>query len=405
MDYVILRKRSIDLDDPFLLPAGAKSPGAGRDSLPFDVVEGDLTEHEAEELVRDPEVEEVIPTIPFSLIEPVDVPGVQASSDKAWGVEAVGATTSPQTGAGVTVAVLDTGIDRTHPAFAGLDFKETDLMDFTVGDRPQAGSAPDVHGHGTHVAGTIFGRDVNGVRIGVAPGVKRVLIGKVLGENGGPTGTIIKAITWAMDEGADVISMSLGIDFPGLVARLVRAGLPADIATSRALEAYRSNVRLFDRIAGLVAANVQDGNGAFLVAASGNESRRGDDPKFTVAVAPPAAADGFVSVGAVSQTTDATKPFAVARFSNTNCRVSAPGVAILSAKLGGGLVNMNGTSMATPHVAGVAALWIERLFPDGDRPRNWASDVQSEIESNVKKAPALGLGRVDVGLGVVQAPQ
>lgn len=403
MQYVILRKRTFDEDISFSPSAGAKGTGADRVAMPFEVLEGDLTEDEAEDARRDPEVADVITSIPFSLIQPVDVPGVQPMSEKAWGIEAVGATTSPQTGRGVTVAVLDTGIDRTHPAFAGLDFKAADLRDFTVGERPQEGVAPDTHGHGTHVAGTIFGRDVNGVRIGVAPGLKRVLIGKVLGDDGGPTETILKAITWALEERADVISMSLGIDFPGLVARLVKGGLPADIATSRALAAYRENVRLFDSIAQLTDASVRAGRGSLLVAASGNESRRGDNPKFTVAVAPPATADGFLAVGAVSQTANAAAPFAIARFSNTGCQVSAPGVAILSAKLGGGLVNMNGTSMATPHVAGVAALWIERLFPGGERPRDWARDVQREIESHVKKAP--GLERSDVGLGVVQAPR
>jgi hypothetical protein len=135
-----------------------------------------------------------------------------------------------------------------------------------------------------------------------------------------------------------------------------------------------------------------------LVAASGNESRRRQNPIFTAAVAPPAAADGFIPVGAVSR-----EPFAVAPFSNTLCQVCAPGVDIFSAKLGGGLISMSGTSMATPHVAGVLALWTQKLFSTGLRPAKWATDVQRALEFNVKIVP--DGSRSDVGLGMVQSPK
>lgn len=87
----------------------------------------------------------------------------------------------------------------------------------------------DEHGHGTHCAGTVFGRDVDGVRIGVARGVTKALIGKVLGTEGGSSDLIVQAIQWAVAQGAHVISMSLGIDFPGVSAlwaeKLTASGL------------------------------------------------------------------------------------------------------------------------------------------------------------------------------------
>jgi subtilisin family serine protease len=395
MKYLVLKKRPEIDEDPF-----TEMVAGGADfQFPFEVQSQELSEKDVGDLRRDPNVQDAIPSIPFTLIAPVGEPTAGQTAAKAWGVEAVGAMTSQFDGNGATVAVLDTGIDTAHPAFAGVEF---DLIDFTASDEGVTGSAPDHHGHGTHVAGTIFGRDVNGTRIGVAPGVKKALIGKVLGPGGGATESVFNAIEWALKKRADVISMSLGIDFPGLVTRLVQNGLPEDIAASRALEAYRSNVRLFDRLADLVEARISRGRGALLVAASGNESRRKENTRYTVAVSPPAAADGFISVGAVMQKDDASI-FSVADFSNTGCMIAAPGVSILSAQRGGNLVSMSGTSMATPHVAGVTALWTQKLFPDGTRPNGWAKDVQRKLEENVISVP--GALRNDVGLGVVRAPQ
>lgn len=399
MKYLIFRKQPFE-NDPFLELAGAG------EELPATATSEELEDRDAVDLRRDPTVVDVIPSIPLSLVEPVDDSATTSPMQGAWGVEAVGATTSPQNGDGVTVAVLDTGIDTNHPAFKGLTFGSENLMDFTAGDQRVPGQAPDQNGHGTHVAGTIFGRDVNGTRIGVAPGVKRVLIAKVLGPQGAPTESVYSAIVWALDNKADVISMSLGFSFPKVVDYFLKQeGLPSGIAVARALQAYRSTVRLFDRVSDLIAAFVRMGRGAVVIAASGNESLRDRDLRFTVHAAPPATTDGFISVGAVSRTGDEAAPFAVARFSNTSCLLAAPGVGILSAKSGtrGELVEKNGTSMAAPHAAGVAALWIQKLFPTGNRPEDWARDVQRAIESHAIPPP--GQTRIDVGLGIVQAPQ
>jgi subtilisin family serine protease len=401
MKYLILRKRPGTPDNPFVRLVAAGGGGA-EFQFPFQVESHELQDHEPSDLRRDPNVDAVVPSMPFALIAPVAAAAEEAT---AWGVEAVGATCGKQDGDGVTVAVLDTGIDKAHPAFAGITFADDDLVDFTGDEAGKPGAADDHHGHGTHVAGTIFGRDVGGTRIGIARGVKKILIATVLGPNGGPTEAVFNAIEWALKRKADVISMSLGIDFPGFVKVLMAPPLklPQDIAVSRALEAYRENLRLFDRLAALVEARVANGRGALLVAASGNESRRDENPQFTVATAPPAAADGFLSVGAVSRTGKREAPFAVAPFSNTGCLFAAPGVGILSAKRGSGLVTMSGTSMATPHVAGVMALWTQKLFPAGNRPNGWAKDVLLEVQKSLIPAP--GQTRSDVGLGIVKAPQ
>ena len=141
--------------------------------------------------------------------------------------------------------------------------------------------------------GTVFGRDVDGVRIGVAQGARRTLINKVLADNGGGSSeALFSGMTWAVKNGAQVISMSLGFDFPGLVPRLTADDWPADLATSSALEAYRANlhVRLAD-------ANAPGARGiserTVVVAASGNESRRDLRPDYEIAASLPAAAEGY----------------------------------------------------------------------------------------------------------------
>jgi subtilisin family serine protease len=333
------------------------------------------------------------PVMPMKLIEPVPLPPVQPSAtDVEWGVQAVGADTSSFTGDGVIVAVLDTGIDSSHPAFSGVTLVE---QNFTTD-----ANGSDQHGHGTHCAGTIFGRAVGGKRIGVAPGVKKALIGKVIGANGGPSEEIVRAIHWAATEGAHVISMSLGMDFPGYQKQLQDLGLPPELATSRALEGYRANVLLFERLAAMIHALGSMVQATVIMAAAGNESRRDVNPDFTIAVSPPAVSDGIVSVAALGQSANG---FVIAPFSNTGAKIAAPGVNVTSAKRGGGLATMSGTSMATPHVAGVAALWAEKLKAIG--PLNADLLTARVVGSGVLTGLAPGFDPTDVGNGLVRAPQ
>lgn len=393
--HFILRIPRVRTRDVFVGGAasfpGVEAAAAHGASLEVDEIERrDITA-----LTQDASVVAVAPAMPMKLIEPIAraTDAQPAAGNVEWGIKAVGADTSPFSGKGVVVAVLDTGIDPTHPAFAGVTLVRKNFT--AAGD-------DDEHGHGTHCAGTIFGRNTNGTRIGVAPGVTKALIGKVLGQGGGSSDKIADAILWAVENGAHVISMSLGIDFPGLVKRLIDSGFPPELASSRALEGYRLNVQLFEKLASLVR-----GRGAFsgqptlLVAAAGNESERDVNPDFEIAVSPPAVSEGMISVAALGQGDPAG--LTIATFSNTGANLSGPGVAIVSAKRGGGLASMSGTSMATPHVAGVAALWAEKITQTRSlNAFEWLGRLTGSATSASLKP---GFDPFDVGAGLAMAPQ
>jgi subtilisin family serine protease len=392
------RKHVILRSAPARGPGSFRGPAAGPTAvLPaasgVEVEVESLGPRDAAELARKKEIVAVAPVMPMKLIAPVpmQVAAEPAAGRTTWGVKAVGAESSPFSGEGIVVSVLDTGIDATHPAFTGVDIVQKDFTDEGNGDE---------HGHGTHCAGTIFGRPVNNTRIGVALGIKTALIGKVLGARGGSSDQIVKAIQWAVDSGANVISMSLGIDFPGLVKDLQDEGFPPELATSVALEGYRANVLLFERLASLIRAQSAMTQTALIIAAAGNESRRNVRPDFEIGVSPPAVAEGVLSVAAIGES---PQGFTVAPFSNVGALVSGPGVGVLSAKAGGGLTSMNGTSMATPHVAGVAALWAQKLKKQNQlNPVNLSTRL---IAFASTETFAADFDPVDVGSGLVRAPQ
>ena len=392
-EYVVIRRQRRRERRGPMAHGSATLPES--DSLAVDVVP---SRNEFARLRADQDVKAAAPSMSMRLIKPVSIRSAaveesptNAAESIAWGVRAVGADSSSFDGTGVVIAILDTGIDSAHPAFNNVELVERDFTGEGSGD---------IDGHGTHCAGTIFGRDVAGVRIGIARGIKRALIGKVIGSNGASSAGIVSAIDWAIRNGANVISMSLGIDFPGYQQELVADGLRPESATSLALEAYRENLGLFDSIRELVNSLATFYQPCLLIAAAGNESGRDAIPPFEIAASPPAASKGFVSVAALQQ---GERGLVAAPFSNTGARIAAPGVGITSAKRAGGLVSMDGTSMATPHVAGVAALLAQKL----QQTKTFKTEqFVAELLASASRAALDGSSTFnEVGAGIVRAVQ
>jgi subtilisin family serine protease len=269
-------------------------------------------------------------------------------------------------GAGTTVAVLDSGYDATHPDLAG---RVGATANFT-----EESSVKDGHGHGTHVASTVAGSGAasDGLRKGVAPRTT-LMIGKVLNDHGsGQDSMVLAGMVWAVDQGADVVSMSLGGD--------------ADDGTSPLAQAINELSATSDTL--------------FVVAAGNNGSKPST-------VTTPGSADAALTVGAVDVND------VMARFSSRGPRLNnggfkpevvAPGVNITAARAAGtalgpivddAYTTISGTSMATPHVAGLAAL-LKQEHPgwDGDQ-------IKSVIaNSTLPVAHATGF---DAGTGRIDA--
>jgi subtilisin family serine protease len=392
-EYIVLRNLAISQGKALLSTADIQSalmPSAFTESPPLPKVEiHDLTNDQVSDLIRDPEVVGAGPVMQTALVTPVSAS--TKPDGTVWGISAVGADISSRNGDGVVPAVVDTGIDRTHPAFDGLDLSQQDFTGLGDGDQ---------HGHGTFCAGTIFGRDVEGKRIGIARGVRHALIARVLDSAGkGTSAMFFKGLEWAISQGANVISMSLGFEFSGTVEYFMQAkGLPIRAATSSALDAYRAHLRMFDALMQMCQAQAAFGGGSVICAASGNES---DRPQYVVSASLPSAAQGVISVGALGRDGD---KFTIAPFSNAFAQITAPGVNIISAKLGGGLTTMSGTSMACPHVAGVACLWWEDVKKTGSASATAPSINNKLLSGGRIDHLAPGILPTDRGSGIVTAP-
>jgi subtilisin family serine protease len=278
-----------------------------------------------------------------------------------WGLQAVRAPESTFSGAGVRVAVLDTGFDSTHPDFAG---RTPVLESFVEGEEPADGN-----GHGTHCIGTALGplAPGTGPRYGLAYDGE-IYAGKVLSNAGSGSDTeILAGMEWALEHSCAVVSMSLGAP--------VEPGEP------------------YSQVFEAAARRMQDA-GTLIVAAAGNESNR---PVSIRPVGHPANCPSILAVAALDTN------LAVASFSNRGLNpdggqidIAGPGVDVYSSwPMPGRYRTLSGTSMATPHAAGVAALLAEA---------NPGARGAALARLLIATARRLDAPSSDVGAGIVQAP-
>ncbi|HVF13224.1 MAG TPA: S8 family serine peptidase [Acidimicrobiales bacterium] len=284
-----------------------------------------------------------------------------AFSDSAqftWGLVATKASTSTRHGKGIRVAVLDTGFDLKHPDFGG---RKVTSKSFITGQEVQ-----DAHGHGTHCVGTSCGplSPQGSRRYGVATGAD-IFVGKVLSNEGsGSDSGILAGINWAVANKCQIISMSLGADIRQVSRAYERVG-------RRAMAA-----------------------GCLVIAAAGNNANRsGGNPGF---VGVPANSPSILAVAAVDSR------MRIANFSARSnpvgggkVDIAGPGVAVYSSwPMPKRYHTISGTSMATPHVAGLAALWAQSTGKTGTAL--WSAVLGATRQ--------LALPDADVGAGLAQAP-
>jgi subtilisin family serine protease len=276
-----------------------------------------------------------------------------------WGIEVTKVALSTLSGAGIKVAVLDTGFDSNHQDFRGRSITQKLFA--------TKSSENDTQGHGTHCIGTACGpqRPTSGPRYGIAYEAA-IYAGKVLGDDGmGTDRSVIAGMDWALDQGCQIISMSLGS------ATQVGDQPNAD----------------FEQIGKACL----DG-GTVVIAAAGNESSR---PGHVAPVGSPANATTIMAVAALDKALGPA-PFSCGGVNpGQDVDIAAPGVDVLSSLPGNRYGRLSGTSMATPHASGVAALIAQ-------------SDVKFRgralWERLVELAGPLPHPARDVGKGLLLAP-
>lgn len=281
--------------------------------------------------------------------------------------------------AGITVAVIDTGIDLDHPELAALLVPGTDMVDLGPNPTPPPGfrfegdfagrdnNPQDEVGHGTHVAGTIACSSNNGTGVaGVTWGCRLMpvrVLARIVNINNandvrgtGSSADVAAGIRWAADNGARVLNLSLGS--------------PGETQVERDAVAYAIS------------------RGCVVVAAMGNDGSA--NPSF------PAAFPDVVAVGAINQSDQR------AAFSQTgpHIDVAAPGVSVLSTVWDNGFATFSGTSMATPHVAGVAALV---LSCNGNLTGPQVADILRQTARPLRDNPADPVPNNQYGFGCVDA--
>ena len=287
----------------------------------------------------------------------------EAQMGHTWGLEVTQVVGSDFSGRGVKVAVLDTGLDLNHPDFAG---RAITAHSFVPGESPQ-----DVQGHGTHTTGTACGPKDPGVapRYGIAYDAE-IYVGKVLNnaKGSGLDSWILAGINWAITQGCRVINMSL-------------EGLPTSNNTAYELAAKAALAT------------------TAIIAAAGNDSRR--DLGIFRPVGVPANCLSIMAVASINARLQ------VSFFSNRGSiggggaiDVAGPGEDVYSSwPMPTRNKRESGTSMATPHVVGIAALVAEA------KPHFTGAGILNALRNLAKDAGVLeGLSEQDVGQGLIVAP-
>ncbi|HEX2204928.1 MAG TPA: S8 family serine peptidase [Longimicrobium sp.] len=307
-------------------------------SLPLELEKDDLAKLPAQV----PQIQDIFPNRTLRLpgmVEARTLPlSVEEEKASAWGVHRIGALAVwgayGARGRGAKVAVLDTGVDPSHPDLAG---KVSDWAEFDAQGDEVAGSVPhDTDQHGTHCAGVVCGGDTSGRWIGVAPEAT-VAAALVLNGGAGTDAQILAGIEWAIERGVDAISLSLGglhldAEVPDPYTRAILSALAAGIPVVTAI----------------------GNDGCQTTGTPAN-----DWFAFSVGATDPADRAAGFSGGR-------THVVRQSRFLEPDVlplvyfkpELSAPGVAVQSCIPGGGWAAFNGTSMATPHVAGAIALLL-----------------------------------------------
>lgn len=293
----------------------------------------------------------------MSIIRPVEKVALKTFTDSTtWGIRKMKV---PQlwkqglTGKGVLVGHLDTGADGSHPALktAIASFAEFDLL----GRKKPGNISPyDTDDHGTHTAATIAGRSFNKRALGVAPGCD--LASAIVIEGGNVVARILGGMDWTLGAGVRVLSMSLG------------------------LRGWWTNFQAITRILRM--------RGVLPVFASGNEGAG-----FTRS---PGNYPECLSVGASDKSNRVASFSSSQRFDRPADPLVpdlvGPGVDVVSAKPGGGFQSMSGTSMATPHITGLAALLLEA------RPQATVDQLEEAIFGSCKRPATMPEERANRGL-------
>jgi subtilisin len=306
-------------------------------------------------LAADSQVQDVVKAPELSLIRPVEARDAKLATTTTWGIKRLKADLLWQagfTGKGALVGHLDTGVDGTHPALSGAigSFAEFDM----AGNQVPGAKPTDSGEHGTHTAGTIAGRAGTKGAFGMAPDAK--LASAMVIEGGQVIDRILAGMDWVVGEGVRIMSMSLGL----------RGFTPA---FQTVIDALRN-------------ANVLP------VIAVGNEG--------PLTSRSPGNYANVLSVGAMDANDKVADFSSSQRFNRPIDPLTpdlvGPGVAVLSSVPGGKFMEMDGSSMATPHIAGLAALLLQA------RPTATATQLEKAIRDSCTRPAGMPQDRANLGV-------